>query len=402
MALPPGLSTVTVSGTYKRPNGTPFIGKLTFRPEPAILTSGAYGTLVLGTVDAVLDTNGTFTVSLLATDDPDVAPTGWTYRVTERWNSAPGRNYPLSLPAAAPTVDIADVAPTAPSEGEYVVITGPAGPTGPQGPAGATGATGPAGATGAAGSAGATGATGPAGPKGDTGDTGQQGAPGPTGATGPQGPTGPTGPKGDQGDTGPEGDPGATGPTGATGPAGPQGVAGPAGSTGATGPQGETGATGPQGPAGPTAPSATARITDGAIVDLASAASWVIAATSVGTPLQCSIAAVAGDRVRLDADFMRNGAHFLDWALLDSAGVPSVYGTTRTSTPPAEGSPSMYPSTSFGYVQGGKQFVVGAGHINAGLVTIALTHQGTSPGKVYAHTTYPFELMLTNLGPEPA
>lgn len=148
--------------------------------------------------------------------------------------------------------------------------------------------------------------------------------------------------------------------------------------------------------------SAIARITDGAIVDLASAAAWTIATTSVGTPLQCSIVAAAGDRIRVEADFMRNGAHFLDWALLDSAGVPSVYGTTRTSTPPAEGSPSMYPSTSFGYVQGGKQFVVSAGHINAGLVTIALAHQGTSPGRVYAHATYPFELALTNLGPEPA
>lgn len=147
---------------------------------------------------------------------------------------------------------------------------------------------------------------------------------------------------------------------------------------------------------------AIARITDGAIADLASAAAWTIATTSVGTPLQCSIAAAAGDRIRVEGDFMRNGAHFLDWALLDSAGVPSVYGTTGTSTPPAEGSPSMYPSTSFSYVQAGKQFTVAAGHINAGLVTVALTHQGTSPGRVFAHTTYPFELMLTNIGPEPA
>lgn len=152
---------------------------------------------------------------------------------------------------------------------------------------------------------------------------------------------------------------------------------------------------------GSTVRTTIARITDGAIADLDLAAVWTIATTSVGTPLQCSIAAADGDRIRLDPDFMRNGAHFLDWALLDNAGVPAIYGTTRTSTPPAEGSPSMYPSTSFGYVQGSKQFTVGSGHISAGLVTIALAHQGTSPGKVYAHTTYPFELMLTNLGPEP-
>jgi hypothetical protein len=148
--------------------------------------------------------------------------------------------------------------------------------------------------------------------------------------------------------------------------------------------------------------SAIARITDGAIADLDSAAAWTIATTSVGTPLQCSIAAAAGDRIRVEGDFMRNGAHFLDWALLDSAGVPDEYGTTRTSTPPTEGSPSMYPSTSFSYVQGGKQFTVAGGHINAGLITIALTHQGTSPGRVFAHTTYPFEMTLTNIGPEPA
>lgn len=153
---------------------------------------------------------------------------------------------------------------------------------------------------------------------------------------------------------------------------------------------------------GATIRSAIVRITDGAIADLDSAAAWTIATTSVGTPLQCSITAAAGDRIRVEADFMRNGAHFLDWALLDSAGVPNEYGTTRTSTPPAEGSPSMYPSTSFSYVQGGKQFTVAAGHISAGLVTIALTHQGTSPGRVFAHTTYPFEMTLTNIGPEPA
>jgi hypothetical protein len=60
-----------------------------------------------------------------------VTPVDWTYRVVERWWDAPGRDYPLSLPLAAPTVDLADIAPTAPTEGEYVVVTGPPGPVGP-------------------------------------------------------------------------------------------------------------------------------------------------------------------------------------------------------------------------------------------------------------------------------
>ncbi|MET9813163.1 polysaccharide deacetylase family protein [Streptomyces sp. NPDC006355] len=136
MPLPPGLSTVTVTGTYLHPDGRPYTGRLVFRPEPEVLTSAVHGTLVIGDVEVVLDNAGQFTVSLLATDDPDVTPAGWTYRVTERWYDTPGRSYPLALPAAASTVDIADVAPTALAEGEYVVVTGPAGPQGPAGPKG--------------------------------------------------------------------------------------------------------------------------------------------------------------------------------------------------------------------------------------------------------------------------
>ncbi|KUN99502.1 polysaccharide deacetylase family protein [Streptomyces resistomycificus] len=173
MALPPGLSTVTVTGSYKRPDGSPFIGRLIFRPDPAVLTSAAHDTLILGDTEAVLDNDGSFTVTLLATDDPDVTPTGWTYTVTERWYDAPGRSFPLALPASAPAVDIADVAPTAASEGEYVVVTGPAGPTGPPGEQGATGP---------------TGTVGPQGPEGPQGETGPAGPQPPLGAAG-AGPT---------------------------------------------------------------------------------------------------------------------------------------------------------------------------------------------------------------------
>jgi hypothetical protein len=45
---------------------------------------------------------------------------------------------------------------------------------------------------------------------------------------------------------------------------------------------------------------------------------------------------------------------------------------------------------------------VGAGHINNGMITIALAHQGTAAGTVYAHTVYPWRLRLENVGPEPS
>lgn len=133
MALPAGLATVTVSGMFLTPDGAPRTGTIRFRPEPAVLTSAAHGVIMLGTITAQPDDTGHAEATLLATDDPDVTPTDWTYRVTEAWYDAPGRSYPLSLPLAEPLVDLAEVAPTAPAAGEYVTITGPAGPQGDDG-----------------------------------------------------------------------------------------------------------------------------------------------------------------------------------------------------------------------------------------------------------------------------
>jgi hypothetical protein len=70
------------------------------------------------------------------------------------------------------------------SDGQFELLTLPAGPDGPPGDKGTTGATGPQG------DKGATGATGPQGDKGNTGATGGIGDRGATGATGARGPDG--------------------------------------------------------------------------------------------------------------------------------------------------------------------------------------------------------------------
>ena len=146
---------------------------------------------------------------------------------------------------------------------------------------------------------------------------------------------------------------------------------------------------------------AEAWITDGAVVDLPSAPSWAIVTTSVGTPLQCSIAAAAGDRVRVHLGMMYNGGHFLDVAMLSSAGAIAVYHASRGASPLAEGAPWFYPSTAFSKVPT-IMFTVGSGHLNAGQATFALVHQGTSTGRVYANATYPCLVLLENLGQQPA
>lgn len=153
---------------------------------------------------------------------------------------------------------------------------------------------------------------------------------------------------------------------------------------------------------GATIRTATARITDGTVPDLSAAASWSIVTSSVGTPLQCSIPAAAGDRIRVSGAFMRQGGHFLDWVLLDSTGAIALYAGSGTSSPLTEGHPALYPSTSFSYVPGDEMFTVASGHINAGAVTVALAHKGSDAMKVYAMAGYPFRLRLENIGAEPS
>lgn len=380
MAFPAGTPVVTLVGTLPAAaGGEPFDGRVILTPSAELIDSARHAVYPGG--GQVAFTAGAFSVLVIPTNAAGIEPDGWRWQVDVQPRGAKRITFWAAIEGVdGDTVHLDDLVPVpAPGGGsaggagppgesayEVAVSEGFVGSVGQWlaslvGPAGATGATGASGAQGAPGAAGADGQDGSDGAPGPKGDTGATGA---TGAQGPQGETGPQGPKGDTGDTGPAG---------------------------------------PSGGGGSSIRTAIVRVTDDNLSGLPVAASWTVVLTSAGTPLQCSIAASAGDRIRLDPSFMRSGAHFLDWALLGSAGDIDTYLTTRSSTPPAEGSPSMYPSTSFSYVQASTQFVVGSGHIDgSGKATIALAHQGTLDGKVYAHPTYPFELLLTNVGPEPA
>ena len=101
---------------------------------------------------------------------------------------------------------------------------------------------------------------------------------------------------------------------------------------------------------------------------------------------------------------MYSGTRYLDWAVLNSAGaLAAYYLVTETSTPGTEGNPVMYPSNSFGKMNGTEMFTVTAPMLNgSNQVVVALANQGTGIGVVYAHPTYPWKLRLENVGPEPA
>lgn len=214
-ALPTDLDTATVTGSFVNLDGTPCAGTVTFEPAPCYwLAANDDVTVLPSSTVATLDQDGTFSVELLATDEPDLNPVGWTYKVRVRLTDCE-KAWSFSMLAPADTViDLADVTPVDSDTGVPVIV-------GPPGPAGADGPAGPAGVAGPAGPQGPQGDPGPAG--GPPGPAGPQGDPGPSGADGAQGPQGP------QGVQGPKGDPGAQGA------AGPEGPPGPAGGSGLTG-----------------------------------------------------------------------------------------------------------------------------------------------------------------------
>ena len=110
MALPIDVSLVTVTGTYLTDDGVPADGSLIFTPSVATLRDPAYDTIIKLRQQRIdLDVTGSFSVALIATDDPDVVPVGWHYDVTERIESHPQRVWILQLPHTLVTIDIADV-----------------------------------------------------------------------------------------------------------------------------------------------------------------------------------------------------------------------------------------------------------------------------------------------------
>lgn len=107
--------TVEIRGRYVNLDGTPAQGSVTFTGNVAAIATASQSMVVPSTITANLDADGAFTVSLLATDDPDLRPNGWTYTVKENFTG--GRTYDISVPISAkPTgLDLCAVAATAPS-----------------------------------------------------------------------------------------------------------------------------------------------------------------------------------------------------------------------------------------------------------------------------------------------
>lgn len=119
MSLPDNIATVHVYGRFVDASGAGLSGTVSFTPN-ARVSSGETG-IVLQPVTVRLDGEGFFSLDLAATNDTDLTPTGWAYRVRV---SVDGRPWGFStfLPSAPSLIEFFDLVPveTAPPSLHYV------------------------------------------------------------------------------------------------------------------------------------------------------------------------------------------------------------------------------------------------------------------------------------------
>jgi hypothetical protein len=114
VALPVIVETVQVTGTYLTPKGDPVKGAVQFIPTLRLEVPGE--AIILPVSQSVpLDENGHFSVNLASTENPDLEPGLWLWRVVERVPG--GFTWSFELPLSPASVDITEldsVLPTPP------------------------------------------------------------------------------------------------------------------------------------------------------------------------------------------------------------------------------------------------------------------------------------------------
>jgi hypothetical protein len=117
MALPANLTTIEVTGRFIDMVGNPIAGQVKFTPRAVLKNVGQNVILINSTITVTLDSSGEFAQDLVATDDADATPLGFTYRVEEAFIG--GRTYDILLPSntIGGTIDLADIVPAVENDG---------------------------------------------------------------------------------------------------------------------------------------------------------------------------------------------------------------------------------------------------------------------------------------------
>jgi hypothetical protein len=120
MTLASSLTTVTITGSYVNYEGTPIEGQIRFSISE-VLRNGTDDQMIAPTTVVVPLTDGSFSVTLPATNDPDVVPNPFLYTVEESFSN--GRTYTISIPyTSTGTLDLADLSPNPTLSTTYVSL----------------------------------------------------------------------------------------------------------------------------------------------------------------------------------------------------------------------------------------------------------------------------------------
>jgi hypothetical protein len=136
-------------------------------------------------------------------------------------------------------------------------------------------------------------------------------------------------------------------------------------------------------------------VTSGNITPQNTGGSW--AQLTAGPTLV--IPAAVGDYISAEvmgALFQGASTTFMDMAVLAGASLVR-YGSTGTGTPGVEGDPAFYSDTTFRSYGPVMDFVVEAGDISGGNVTICLAVKSAGVGTLFA-AAYPFRWRVMNHG----
>jgi hypothetical protein len=128
--FPAGATTITVTGTFPVPvAGTARAGSVVFTPS-AVLVDSTQKAIYSGAGTVTLDAAARFSTTLLCTDDTDVQPTGWRWRVDEQPTGGQRRTYYVDLPSTlGATVDLSQLSPVSAPDGSGQSLP-PSGPAG--------------------------------------------------------------------------------------------------------------------------------------------------------------------------------------------------------------------------------------------------------------------------------
>lgn len=120
MALGPNLTTVTITGSYVDFEGTPIEGQMRFSISE-VLRNGTDDQMVAPSSVVVPLSSGSFSVTLPATNDPDIVPNPFVYSVEESFPN--GRTYEITIPyTTAGSLDLADISPNPVLNENYVQL----------------------------------------------------------------------------------------------------------------------------------------------------------------------------------------------------------------------------------------------------------------------------------------